>query len=151
MTPHEPPVSGGFPFARMAWAVRVSLCPVPCRILTALCAFCLWGAIPILPSAFAPCWGTVGRCASVFCRGGSAAFWWPSRPAPWFRSDFRAVLRRLLCRFQHSHGRFSAWPFACHSRCESRMVFARKSLIVAKPCINPGKSLPSFRKVLNSR
>lgn len=29
--------------------------------------------------------------------------------------------------------------------------FARKSLIVAKPCINPGKSLPLLRKLLNSR
>lgn len=29
--------------------------------------------------------------------------------------------------------------------------FARKSLIVAKPCINPGKSLPILRKLLNSR
>lgn len=89
--------------------------------------------------------------SSVLCRCGSAAFWRPSRPVPWFRPDSRAVLRRFLCRFPRSPGRFSAWPSACHSRCESRSVFARKSLIVAKPCINPAKSLPSFRKLLNSR
>nr|DAI29688.1 MAG TPA: hypothetical protein [Caudoviricetes sp.] len=94
--------------------------PVPHRILTALCVSRTCGAIPILPCAFAPCWIAVWCCASVLCWGGSAAFWRPSRPVPWFRSDSRAVLLRFLCGFLHSPWRFSAWTSVCHSRCHSR-------------------------------
>lgn len=154
MTPHKPPASGGFPFARMASAVRVSLRPVSNRVLTALCAFCLWGAIPILSRAFAPCRGTVGAVRP--CSVWAAPLYSGGHPGP--LPGFGQIPARFCGGFCVGFRTVPGGSLRVRLRvivaakvADSRQVFARKSLIVAKPCINPGKSLPSFRKLLNSR
>nr|DAG70332.1 MAG TPA: hypothetical protein [Caudoviricetes sp.] len=100
-----------------------------------------------MPRVFVPCWGAVG--AVRLGSAGVVPLHSGGHPGPF--PGFGQIPARFCGGFCVGSRTVAGGSLRNRLRAivaaivaDSRPVFARKSLIVAKPCINPGKTLPSF-------